>query len=74
MSGSRSSVNGVGNARGKVMALFQAWFNVGLAGSTLGMGLLADANGFPAVFLLAGGLTAIAVLVLLRWPQSSATR
>jgi len=55
------------HARGKAMALFQAWFNAGLAIGTLGMGILADAFGFPVVFLLGGGLISIAVVVLLGW-------
>lgn len=59
------AVEGSGpHERGKVMALFNAAFNVGVAGGTFGMGLLAARAGYPAVFLAAGlaGFGALAVL------------
>ena len=50
--------------RGKGMALFQAAFNVGFAGSGFALGLLAEAAGYPAVFM-AGGACSLAALGLL---------
>ncbi|MEE8581954.1 MAG: MFS transporter [Myxococcota bacterium] len=52
------------NERGKVMALFQGWFNVGFAGGAFALGFLAEAAGYRAVFGSAG-LATFAVLVLL---------
>jgi predicted MFS family arabinose efflux permease len=49
--------------RGKVMALFQAAFNIGFAVVSLGLGLLAEAKGYPVVFLV-GGLSVFAALVV----------
>lgn len=50
--------------RGKVMALFNAAFNVGVSAGTAGFGLLADAAGYPPVFVAAGlcGFAAAGVL------------
>ncbi|MDJ0849118.1 MAG: MFS transporter, partial [Myxococcota bacterium] len=39
--------------RGRLMALFQAAFQVGMAGGGLGYGLLAEVAGYPAVFAAA---------------------
>jgi MFS family permease len=61
------AVEGAGEQeRGKVMALYQGWFNVGLAGGTFALGFLADAAGYPAVFLAAGlaGFGALLMLIL----------
>lgn len=53
--------------RGKRLALFQAFFQVGNGGGTLLLGLLADAAGFPLVFVVAGaGLLLSLPLVVLR--------
>ena len=51
--------------RGKVMALFQAAFQVGMAGGGLGLGLLAAAAGYPAVFATAAAGLAVALAALL---------
>ena len=51
--------------RGKVMALFQAAFQVGMAGGGLGLGLLAAAAGYPAVFVTAAAGLAVALAALL---------
>jgi MFS family permease len=50
--------------RGKVMALFQGAFNVGFSGAALGFGWLADAIGYPPVFVV-GSLCALVALGLL---------
>jgi predicted MFS family arabinose efflux permease len=51
--------------RGKVMALFQAAFQVGMAGGGLGLGLLAEASGYPAVFETAAAGLGVALVLLL---------
>jgi predicted MFS family arabinose efflux permease len=51
--------------RGKVMALFQAAYQVGLAGGGVGYGLLAAAAGYPAVFRTAAAGLAFGLCVLL---------
>jgi MFS family permease len=53
------------NERGKVMALFQGWFNAGLAGGSFLLGFVADARGYPAVFCLAALGVFVALGVLL---------
>jgi predicted MFS family arabinose efflux permease len=59
-------VAGVGaGERGKVMSLFQAAFQVGMAGGGLGFGLLAEAAGYPAVFRTAAAGLVVALGVLL---------
>ncbi len=58
-------VAGVGaGERGKVMSLFQAAFQVGMAGGGLGFGLLADSAGYPIVFETAAVGLAVALGVL----------
>jgi len=39
--------------RGKLLALLQAWFNAGVAGSCYGLGMLAEARGYPVIFAVA---------------------
>ena len=51
--------------RGKLMALFQAAFQVGMAGGGLGLGLLAAARGYPIVFETAAAGLGVALVVLL---------
>jgi MFS family permease len=64
-------VAGVGpGERGKVMALFQASFQVGMAGGGLGFGLLADAAGYPIVFQIAAAGLVVALAVLLATGRS----
>jgi MFS family permease len=61
--------------RGKVMALFQGWFNAGLAGGSFLLGFVADARGYPTVFCLAALGVFVALGVLIRGrprPQFSA--
>ena len=59
------AVEGVAqNERGKVMALFQAAFNIGFAGFSVLLGWLAEEQGYDAVFLV-GGLCALTALVIL---------
>lgn len=55
--------------RGKVMALFQAAFNVGASGGAVGFGLLAARAGYPAVFQTAAGCLLVALLLLLASPE-----
>ncbi len=63
------AVTGVGpRERGKVMALFNGAFNVGVAAGQFGLGLLAEARGYPPVFVVAGLCALGALLVLARVP------
>ena len=55
--------------RGKVMALFQAAFNLGFSGGAVGFGLLAARAGYPAVFQVAAGCLLVAFLLLLASPE-----
>ncbi len=50
--------------RGKVMAIFIAAFNLGFSLGPLGLGRVADAAGFPPVFLIAAGGAALGLVVL----------
>ncbi len=60
------AAEGVGpRERGKVMAVFQAAWQVGFAIAQAGLGVLAQRRGYPAVFL-AGALCALAGLVVLK--------
>jgi predicted MFS family arabinose efflux permease len=60
------AVEGVGDdARGKVMALYNAAFNVGFSCGSLALGLVAEAAGYPVAFA-AGGLVCLLALPLLR--------
>ena len=64
------AVEGLGeDERGKGMALFQAGFNAGFAGSAWALGLLAEAAGYPAVFF-AGGACSFAALLLLLFSRA----
>ena len=60
--------------RGKVMALFQGWFNVGFAGGTFALGYLAAVHGYPAVFATAGLATFAAVAFLALSPEGRLSR
>jgi MFS family permease len=51
--------------RGKTMALFNGFFNVGYACGVFGLGLVAARIGYPPVFWLGGGSAACAFGVLL---------
>lgn len=62
------------NERGKVMSLFQAAFNVGFAAVSALLGMLAEREGYPAVFLV-GGLCALTSLVALTYsPEGRSPR
>jgi MFS family permease len=50
--------------RGKLMALFNAAFNVGVSTGTFLLGLLAEARGYPPVFVTAGIVAWIALAIL----------
>jgi predicted MFS family arabinose efflux permease len=60
--------------RGRVMALFQAAFNVGFAVLSFALGLLAEAQGYPAVFVVGGVCALAALLVLVLSPEGRARR
>lgn len=60
--------------RGKVMALFQAAFNVGFSGGGAALGLLAARAGYPAVFEAAAACVFVALLVLLISPEGRPSR
>ena len=67
------AVAGLGEQeRGKGMAIVQAAFNVGFAGSGFALGSLAEAAGFPAVFV-AGGACSLAALGLLWFTPAEKT-
>jgi MFS family permease len=55
--------------RGKVMALYQAAFQLGGTAGPLAFGLLADRAGYPAVFVAAAATLAVALGVLLASPE-----
>jgi MFS family permease len=55
--------------RGKLMALFQAAFNLGFSGGAVGFGLLAARAGYPAVFQTAAGCLLAALLLFLASPE-----
>ena len=60
--------------RGKVMALFQSFFQMGGAVGSLALGVLAESQGYPPVFLAAGGclLLALVMVAASRPPRPSA--
>jgi len=51
--------------RGKLLALLQAWFNAGVAGSCYGLGMLAEARGYPLIFAVAAACVFAAIFPLL---------
>lgn len=60
------AVEGVGDdARGKVMALYNAAFNAGFSGGSLALGIVAESAGYPQVFAL-GAVACLLALPLLR--------
>ena len=59
--------------RGKVMALFQAAFNVGFSGGAFALGLLAARAGYPAVFKAASACVLVALLLLIS-PEGKAAQ
>lgn len=50
--------------RGMRMALFQGWFNAGVAGGSFALGFVAEAHGYPTIFVLSGLGIAVALAVL----------
>lgn len=55
--------------RGKIMAVFQAWFTAGGAFGTFALGALAHAQGYPVVFLVVGVAAFLALGVLAISPE-----
>jgi MFS family permease len=55
--------------RGKIMAVFQAWFTAGGALGTFFLGSLAYSEGFPVVFLTVGVATFGALGLLMVSPE-----
>jgi MFS family permease len=60
--------------RGKVMALFQASWQVGFAVAQAGMGMLAAAHGYPAVFVTGAACALLALVVFKLAPEGRPTR
>ena len=62
--------------RGKILALFQGWFNVGMGVGSFGLGLYAEHEGYPAVFLVSGVgvLVSLAILLLGERSRTAETR
>ena len=58
--------------RGKIMAVFQAWFTAGGAFGTFFLGALAYAEGYPMVFEVVGLATFIALGILVVSPEGRA--
>ena len=67
--------NAEDDVRGKVMAVYNGAFNVGFSIGSLGLGFVAEAAGYGAVFTL-GGVASFAALALLalRAPLRAASR
>lgn len=64
------AVEGSGeNERGKVMALYNACFNVGVTAGVFALGFVAEAVGFPPVFRAAGGLALLGLALLAASPE-----
>jgi predicted MFS family arabinose efflux permease len=60
--------------RGKLMALYNGSFNVGNSGATLALGFVAERQGYPAVFLLAGFGVLLGLGLLALSPEGRAAR
>jgi MFS family permease len=68
------AAEGVGpRERGKVMALFQAAWQVGFAIAQAGLGVLAARRGYPAVFVAGALCASAALLVLALSPEGRAS-
>ena len=52
-------------ARGKALALLQAWFNIGIALAASALGALAETSGYRDVFAVAGLCCAAALSIVL---------
>jgi MFS family permease len=52
------------NERGKIVALFQGWFNAGLTAGAFLLGFVAEIWGYPAVFVVAGCGVLVALVVM----------
>lgn len=60
-------------SRGRVVALLQAWFNMGVAIAAVSLGALADVAGYPPVFAIAGTCVVLAVAIVAGFrPRSAA--
>jgi MFS family permease len=62
--------------RGKIVALFQGWFNVGMGAGSFALGLLAERSGYEAVFWVSGAgiLLALGILLGGRRPRAGSIR
>jgi MFS family permease len=60
--------------RGKLLSLFQGWFNAGLAAGSFLLGYVADAFGYPTVFVCAGFGILIALTVLVQGMLATSAR
>ena len=56
--------------RGMRMALFQGWFNAGVAGGSFALGFVAEAYGYPTIFVLSGLFVVGALAVLRTAPRA----
>jgi MFS family permease len=56
--------------RGKLIGLFQAGFNFGVAAGALALGIVAERAGYPAVFWVAAGCLLFAWLIIFASPET----
>jgi MFS family permease len=61
------------HARGKALALLQAWFNVGVALAASALGVIAETTGYRDVFAIAG-LCCAAALLTVAFPRRRRSR
>ena len=54
-------------ARGKALALLQAWFNLGIALAASALGMIAEGSGYRDVFAIAGLCCAAALAIVVFW-------
>jgi MFS family permease len=54
-------------ARGKALALLQAWFNLGIALAASALGMVAEGSGYRDVFAIAGLCCAAALAIVVFW-------
>jgi predicted MFS family arabinose efflux permease len=55
--------------RGKFMALFNSAFNAGWAGGGLGLGVLAEAAGYPPVFIVSAAIVFAGLALFIASPE-----
>jgi predicted MFS family arabinose efflux permease len=56
--------------RGKLIGMFQAGFNFGVAAGALALGIVAERAGYPAVFWMAAGCLLLAWLIIFSSPET----